>query len=146
MNNDNVIKLINENGVAKEYDRIPDLWHTAMNIANGLDHGALGETACQELSDMILQVWHMAHDLKSVVEGQGVAKLVEPKPDLPADMAYVIELAGHRAQMWADYAEHGVADLDCFDECDQSEQASMSDSTRDAVNAVNDWYQKVKNG
>lgn len=68
MNNENTIKLINENGAEKEYARIPDLWHIARYLKNeGLE--AAGE--------QVSEVWHMAHDLKAVVEMQGKAKLVE---------------------------------------------------------------------
>ena len=63
MNNDNIIKIINENGAEKEYGRIPDLWHIAMR-RNKAEREA------------ILQVWHMAHDFKAIAEGQGEAKLI----------------------------------------------------------------------
>jgi hypothetical protein len=65
MNNDNTIKLINENGAEKEYGRIPDLWHLAMKLSDD-----------KPTQDAILQVWHMAHDLKSVIEKQGQAKII----------------------------------------------------------------------
>ena len=71
MNNENPIKLINENGAAKEYGRIPDLWHIAMRLqGEGL------EQACEA----VLEVWHMAHDLKACAEGQGEARIVECQP------------------------------------------------------------------
>ena len=79
MNNDNPIKLINENGAAKEYGRIPDLWHVAMMVSEGKDFGALmTDEDAEKLSEAILEVWHMAHDLKSCIEGQGKARIVDP--------------------------------------------------------------------
>ena len=68
MNNDNPIKLISENGMAAEYGRVPDLWHIAMRIEDQQDREA------------VLQVWHMAHDLKACVEGQGEARIVQCQP------------------------------------------------------------------
>lgn len=145
MNNRNVIKLINENGVAKEYGEIPDLWHIAQAINEGRDHGAISKEACEELAEQILHVWHMAHDLKSVIEKQEQAKLVDPAPaELPKDLGYVIELADHRAQMWADFAETGYFQDECFHECDAPEVGRMSDITRDAVDAVSKWYRENK--
>ena len=68
MNNDNPIKLINENGAATEYGRIPDLWHIAMRIEDEDDRA------------QVLAVWHMAHDMKSCAEGQGEARIVSVSP------------------------------------------------------------------
>ncbi len=65
MNNSNIIKLINENGVEAEYGEIPDLWHAAHK--SGIS---------RHDREQILQVWHMAHDLKAVIEGQDQARLV----------------------------------------------------------------------
>lgn len=68
MNNSNVIKVVNENGVEKEYGQIPDLWHIAGMIRDGemyQDQDQRSATA-----DAILQVWNMAHDLKSAAERQ----------------------------------------------------------------------------
>jgi len=68
MNNDNPIRLINENGAPKEYGRIPDLWHVAQYLAS---------KDRKEASDAVLEVWHMAHDLKAVIEKQDQARIVE---------------------------------------------------------------------
>lgn len=73
MNNSSKIKLTNENGVEKVYGQIPDLWH----IAEGLRTQLGGKAA-----DEVLEVWHMAHDLKAVAEkqqgnGKGPAHITE---------------------------------------------------------------------
>lgn len=67
MNNSNEIKLINENGAEKSYGQIPDLWHVA-------DH--IGSHFGDEAREQVLQVWMMAHDLKSCAENQGQAHIV----------------------------------------------------------------------
>ena len=146
MNNDNVIKLVNENGVPKEYGRIQDLWHLADAVGRGMNFGDHDPEQRELWTQQILEVWHMAHDLKSVVEGQDQAKLVEPKPavDLPKDLAYVIELAGHRADMWAEFAQNESCQLDEFYECDQEELKLMVDRTDDAVTAVSAWLKDVR--
>lgn len=77
MNNSNEIKLINENGAEKTYGEIPDLWHIATAVAEGRDLGEFDQEQRDLWEKMILQVWHMAHDLKSVTEEQGEAGLVE---------------------------------------------------------------------
>ena len=68
MNNSNLIKLLNENGVEREYGQIPDLWHVAE---------LLREQGLNQQADDVIEVWHMAHDFKSVTEGQGSAKILE---------------------------------------------------------------------
>ena len=108
MNNDNAITLLNENGVKKEYGRIPDLWHVAQYLKGNIDADDLGLSS---IADQILEVWHMAHDLKAVIEGQGDARVLEPGAAEPEfmigdvdrvknNLSYVIELARHRADMW----------------------------------------------
>lgn len=74
MNNSSKIKLINENGASKEYGAIPDLWDLAQ---------AVGGRFGYEHQEAILQVWHMAHDLKAVVEKQRGAS------NLPAQITEV---------------------------------------------------------
>jgi len=73
MNNDHIIKIINENGVPTEYGRFLDLWHIAQAVGTGkgeiLNRG--------EAFKMVLEVWHMAHDFKAIAEGQGLACIVE---------------------------------------------------------------------
>jgi hypothetical protein len=73
MNNYSPIKLINQNGGAREYGTIPDLWHIAQHLKS--DPGERG----QAMAEAVLQVWHMAHDLKACIEGQGQAHIVSPK-------------------------------------------------------------------
>ncbi len=68
MNNDNTIKVMNENGAVREYGRVPDLWHHAMKLADEGD---------RELSEAVLKVWHMAHDLKAIAEEQGKARIID---------------------------------------------------------------------
>jgi hypothetical protein len=140
MNNDKKIKLVNENGAKKSYARIPDLWHAAMYIEELVqDHPGLAD-----VSEQILEVWHMAHDLKSVAERQGEARITEVSPETPdpiaSDLAYVIELAQHRADMWADVAGGGYVNLDCFHESDADELHNMSEMTGDAVANVSKWF------
>lgn len=144
MNNDHKIKLVNENGAVKQYARIPDLWHAAMYIEELVqDHPGLAD-----VSEQILEVWHMAHDLKSVAERQGEARITEvtaEKPDpIRSDLAYVIELAQHRADMWADVARGEHCDLDCFWETNLDEAKNMSEITGNAVAKVSDWFKEVK--
>ncbi len=67
MNNCHNIELVNENGKTQVYGQIPDLWHIAMELA---------EDGREETCEAILQVWHMAHDLKSCIENQGEARIV----------------------------------------------------------------------
>lgn len=62
MNNTNAIELTNENGAKRVYRDIPDLWHIAQQLSD-------------EQKAAVLQVWEMAHDLKSVLEGQGKATI-----------------------------------------------------------------------
>ncbi len=69
-------------------------------------------------------------------------RVKEDDPTLATDLSYVIEMAGHRADMWADFAEHGEANLDCFYESDQAERANMSDVTRAAIANVQAWLVK----
>ena len=71
MNNSNIIRLVNENGQLKTYGEIPDLWHIACHVHS--THGA-------KISDAILQVMYMAHDLKACIEGQGQAKILQFGP------------------------------------------------------------------
>jgi hypothetical protein len=61
MNNTHEIKLMNENGVEKTYGQIPDLYHLA---------DFAGKHFGENAREQILQVWMMAHDLKSVAEEQ----------------------------------------------------------------------------
>ena len=71
-------------------------------------------------------------------------KVSPPRPELPKDLAYVIELAEHRADMWDQFAREGSADLDCFYECDQAEMENMAEITSSAVEAVSKWFTEVK--
>jgi hypothetical protein len=139
MNNDKTIKLVNENGVTKEYSRIPDMWHIAQGIRS-----TIGGKAAEE----ILEVWHMAHDLKACAERQGEARITEVSPETPdpiaSDLAYVIELAQHRADMWADVARGEHVDLNCFWETNLDEAKNMSEITGNAVAKVSDWFKEVK--
>ncbi len=66
--NNNTIELINENGKAKSYGRIPDLYH----LIRWLNSEGMSEEA-----ENVKQVWFMAHDLKSVIEKQGKACITE---------------------------------------------------------------------
>ena len=68
MNNSNDIKLVNENGKDKTYGQIPDIYGFA---------GIIGDTHGESAREMVLQVWMMAHDLKSVIEQQDQARLTE---------------------------------------------------------------------
>ena len=63
MNNDNIIRLMNENGAIREFGSIPDLWHIAQSLPDT-------EKAA------VLEVWQLAHGLKAVIEKQGEAKLL----------------------------------------------------------------------
>ena len=66
------------------------------------------------------------------------------KVNLPKDIAYVIELARHRADMWADFAETGFFDDACFHECDADEVGEMSDITDAAVSQAEEWLREVR--
>lgn len=71
MNNDQDIRLINENGAEKVYGEIPDLWHVAEAIREGRDFAmTTNKDQRTAMADAVHQVWMMAHDLKSVAEEQ----------------------------------------------------------------------------
>ena len=57
------MKLINKNGKQVEYDGIPDLWHIAMKLDD-------------ESRDMVLNVWHQAHDMRDAIQLNEKAELV----------------------------------------------------------------------
>jgi hypothetical protein len=153
MNNDNAITLLNENGVKKEYGRIPDLWHVAQYLKGNIDADDLGLSS---IADQILEVWHMAHDLKAVIEGQGDARVLEPGAAEPEfmigdvdrvknNLSYVIELARHRADMWQALADgkNMFEQLDAFYECDKHEAEVMAHDTNVAVERVQEWFAKA---
>ncbi len=64
----NTIKLVNANSVTREYGAIPPLWQLAHRLSADGD---------EKLSEQVLQVWHMAHDLRAVVEEQGQARIID---------------------------------------------------------------------
>lgn len=66
------------------------------------------------------------------------------KDELPEDLGYVIELALHRAEMWADMADNGELLLNEFHEPDQDELDDMKHRTCDAVDRVAHWYRETK--
>ena len=149
MNNDKTIKLVNENGVPAEYTGVHDLWQLAMAIQEGRDFTQFDDEQRRLWSEQILQVWHMAHDLKSVVEGQGQARLVDPQPgpdvsEIEGNLSYVIEMAQHRADQWSEFFMTGTVELDEFYECDDAEMKSMVADTAIAVDRVSRWFRKVR--
>lgn len=66
------------------------------------------------------------------------------KSELPEELGYVIELAQHRAEMWADMANDGEMLLNEFYEPDQDELDDLKARTCDSVDIVAHWYRKVK--
>jgi len=66
------------------------------------------------------------------------------KTELPKELGYVIELAQHRAEMWADMADNGELLLNEFHEPDQDELDDMKTLTCDSVDVVAHWYREVK--
>lgn len=89
--NQNTVTLVNAGGMKREYKEIPDLWHIAQTIQDVPEmHEHLGGAA----ADLILEVWHMAHDLKDAITGErgahiieGGDQLAEPLPTLLRDAA-----------------------------------------------------------
>ena len=75
-----MIKLTNVHGKLKEYGNVPDLWYAA---------NYLREAGLVKMADQVLHTWHMAHDLKHVIDGKGKAKLGHK--GLPT-IAHVIEI------------------------------------------------------
>jgi len=68
----------------------------------------------------------------------------KPRTVLPEELGYVIELAQHRAEMWADMADNGELLLNEFHEPDQDELDDMKTLTCDSVDVVAHWYREVK--
>lgn len=66
--NQQKVKLLNASGKARDIGEIPDLWH----IAEGVRKQAGGKAA-----DAILEVWHMAHDMKDAITNQDQARVID---------------------------------------------------------------------
>ena len=69
--NTNTIKLMNAGGREKIIGDVPDLWHIAMAVSEGKEI-----FLNQEASERILEVWHMAHDLKDAITEDRGAKII----------------------------------------------------------------------
>ena len=66
--NQNKVKLLNASGKPRDIGEIPDLWH----IAEGVRKQAGGKAG-----DAILEVWHMAHDMKDAITNQDQARVID---------------------------------------------------------------------
>ena len=66
--NQHKVKLLNASGKPREIGEIPDLWH----IAEGVRNQAGGKAG-----DAVLEVWHMAHDMKDAITNQDQARVID---------------------------------------------------------------------
>ena len=100
MNNCNIIRLLNENGIAVEYGQIPDLWHIAQYV---IEKGEKkGNPALVNQGKDIISVWHMAHDLKACAEGQGLARIVKATEAEPDETMRLLRIAFAQATALSD--------------------------------------------
>jgi hypothetical protein len=69
--NQTTVVIKNASGVERRIEEIPDLWHIAQAVGGG---NVLQNR--KRARDMILEVWHMAHDLKDAISEDREAELV----------------------------------------------------------------------
>lgn len=123
MNNCNIIRLLNENGIAVEYGQIPDLWHIAQYV---IEKGEKkGNSALVNQGKDIISVWHMAHDLKACAEEQGQARIiVVTKAERPNHWR---EQDGHPVTEWQAECSADDTRLGYLDWCDARREMAGAD-------------------
>jgi hypothetical protein len=71
--NQTTVVIKNASGVERRIEEIPDLWHLSQYFIN---QEVFGDERDGEACNAILEVWHMAHDLKDAISEDREAELV----------------------------------------------------------------------
>jgi hypothetical protein len=121
--NQQTVKLINAGGRSEAISEIPDLWHIAMK---------LDQDGLHKAGTAVLEVWHMAHDLKDAITYDREARITsvhrdpnrpshwDDQPGLPVE-DWQLEIAnGDNRLGYLDWCD---AQIDCgaLEGCDETE-------------------------
>lgn len=88
--NRNTVHLKNAAGLEREVAEIPDLWGIASAISQLPE---LGSIPGADAAELILKVWHQAHDLKDAITKQDKAEVIRidrPELSLAVDGTYKV--------------------------------------------------------